>query len=362
MEQRSGNPAELSGPLISIVIPVFNRVGMIAETLESILTQTYQNWEAIVIDDGSNDGTQELIRSIADKQAKIRFFARERDPKGASVCRNIGLAKSSGEYILFLDSDDILAPYCLQQRVNKICEYGNADFLVFKTQLFANQVGDLDLLWNIDTPEDDLVRFLSCDAIWQTSGPIYKKSALLRVGGFKEDLPFWQDYHLHLKCLLSGMTYRKCFDLPPDNFHRKNLKDGISRVTPLVADPFALQTRFDIYMSVAELTKNASVSINNSHMRAIQSMLFFLASAWLMKHNSAKGFLQRWNEASKLTDMNPVKYYTNLIYAFLRFLSTRGILLRKAVRLFEIFAKGVLLDPNIMSKGRIGKLRVSTTV
>ena len=95
-------------PLVSIVIPLYNRAELIAETLQSVLMQFYQNWECIVVDDGSTDNSFQVIKSLFEKDNRIKVYERNREPKGASTCRNIGIEKSNGEYIIFLDSDDLL--------------------------------------------------------------------------------------------------------------------------------------------------------------------------------------------------------------------------------------------------------------
>lgn len=95
--------------LVSIIIPTYNRRGLINETLDSVLAQTYANWECIVVDDGSNDNTSEIVQYYTKKDHRFKFFNRPKNrKKGASACRNYGYEKSKGRYIQFLDSDDIL--------------------------------------------------------------------------------------------------------------------------------------------------------------------------------------------------------------------------------------------------------------
>lgn len=97
--------------LISIIIPTFNRAHLIGETLDSILAQTYQNWECIVVDDGSTDNTDEVIEAYIKSDNRFKFFRRPSNRiKGPSACRNIGFDESLGEFINFFDSDDILKP------------------------------------------------------------------------------------------------------------------------------------------------------------------------------------------------------------------------------------------------------------
>src|SRR5688572_29472178 len=272
-------------PFVSLIIPVYNRVGLIEETLRSVIDQTYPYWEAIVVDDGSTDGSHELVMRFAESDDRIKPFQRDREPKGAPVCRNIGITRSVGKFLIFLDSDDVLAPYCLEQRMNLFHENDKLDFIVLPTLLFSNEVNDLNIRWNIDTAQDDLLRFLGVDALWQTTGPMYKREAILEVGGFREDLPFWQDFDLHIRCLLKGLTYRKFLNHPPDNYHRKNYKDSISRTISYTKDKQVLQRRIEFYHSVVDLIRERKIKITRQQKHAIWSVLFFLTIGYFRVHN-----------------------------------------------------------------------------
>ncbi len=111
---------------ISVIIPTYNRENLIAKSINSVLNQTYQNFEVIVIDDGSSDNTSEVIKQIHDNRIKyIKLTQR----KGGSNARNIGIKKARGKYISFLDSDDILYPKKLEKQLqNIINKKSNLDF------------------------------------------------------------------------------------------------------------------------------------------------------------------------------------------------------------------------------------------
>ena len=189
-------------PKISVIIPNFNRGDLLEETLESLVRQDYQNWEAIVVDDGSTDSSEQIAGTFSVKDSRITFFKRDRNPSGAPTSRNIGISLAKGDFLIFLDSDDLLAPKALSQRANAIIHEPIFDFWVFPILMFRNSPGDASTLWNIDNGKSDLHRFLILDAPWQTSGPIWKKEAVLTIGGFTEGLACWQDVDFHLKALI----------------------------------------------------------------------------------------------------------------------------------------------------------------
>lgn len=95
--------------LVSIIIPTYNRCDFLPETLDSVIAQTYDNWEAIVIDDGSTDQTGLVMKSYCEMDARIKFFDRPADLiKGGNACRNYGFKQSKGEYVMWLDDDDLI--------------------------------------------------------------------------------------------------------------------------------------------------------------------------------------------------------------------------------------------------------------
>ncbi|TDN88683.1 glycosyl transferase family 2 [Salegentibacter sp. 24] len=124
---------------VSIIIPTFNRAHIIAETLDSIQNQTFQNWECIIIDDGSQDNTSELIGKYVETDQRFHYILRkEYQKKGASSCRNIGLRNSSGKYIQFLDSDDIIENNKLAKQVEILDKKKSLTFSTCKWGRISN--------------------------------------------------------------------------------------------------------------------------------------------------------------------------------------------------------------------------------
>ena len=122
--------------LVSIITPTFNREKYIEETIQSVISQTTSNWELIIIDDGSSDNTLEILNRYSKKDKRIHVYQRESKPKGANHCRNIGIEKSNGKYLMFLDSDDLLLPWCLDERIHFATKNHKKDVWIFPTLLF----------------------------------------------------------------------------------------------------------------------------------------------------------------------------------------------------------------------------------
>ena len=122
-------------PLISIIMPTYNRKDIIQKAIASVLNQTYTNFELIIIDDGSDDGTYTLLKSLKDK--RIRIFHHEKN-KGCSYSRNIGLKNAEGEIIMYLDSDNEWDSKYIETMLGAFIELPDADALYSGQYLYKN--------------------------------------------------------------------------------------------------------------------------------------------------------------------------------------------------------------------------------
>ncbi|WP_100615118.1 glycosyltransferase family 2 protein [Confluentibacter citreus] len=105
-------------PLVSIIIPTYNRVQLIGETLDSVLAQTYSNWECIIVDDGSTDNTSALLEFYCKKDSRFQYHHRPKNqPKGGNAARNYGFKVSKGDYINWFDSDDIMLNEFIENKI-----------------------------------------------------------------------------------------------------------------------------------------------------------------------------------------------------------------------------------------------------
>lgn len=124
--------------LISIVVPVYNAEKFLTDTINTVLSQTYENWELIFIDDKSTDRSKEIIREFSDKNKKIKLIE-NKENSGAAVSRNIGIKEAKGEYIAFLDADDLWKQEKLEKQL-KFMKERNCAFS-FTGYEFANEDG-----------------------------------------------------------------------------------------------------------------------------------------------------------------------------------------------------------------------------
>ncbi|MEM9305112.1 MAG: glycosyltransferase [Pseudomonadota bacterium] len=209
-------------PLVAVIVPVRDRIELLRETVNSLRSQTLDRWEAVLVDDGTRAEARSDLELMVRADPRIRLLERPAiRPAGASACRNTGVAAARASIIVFLDSDDLLAPEALADRVAWLQGNPHAEVLVRQGQVFERVTGDLgDLPWNeLDTGEDLLTRFLAADTPWQTTGPTWRRSALERVGPWDEQATSWQDWEFHVRALAAGVTF--FLDPTVDHHHRR---------------------------------------------------------------------------------------------------------------------------------------------
>lgn len=188
--------------MISIIIPNYNKSNYIVESIDSVKKQTSNNWECIIIDDCSTDNSVLTIKSVTKNDDRFRLYINNKN-RGGAFSRNIGIKKSSGKYIVFLDSDDILNKNCIQYRFNKISSLNKLDFLVFPMNTFFQSIGDSSMVWD-NFKDNHLQRFLSHDLPWHTMMLIWRKEFLIKLGGFNVGFKRCQDVELHTRALMDS--------------------------------------------------------------------------------------------------------------------------------------------------------------
>lgn len=122
-------------PVVSIVLPTFNRENYLKRSIDSVLNQTYKLWELLVIDDGSNDNTFEIVKNYSQELVNIRYLFHSN--RGLPISLNTGIQASNGKYVTFLGSDDKYLPEHLELRVNYMIE-NKVDFINGGVEIIGN--------------------------------------------------------------------------------------------------------------------------------------------------------------------------------------------------------------------------------
>ncbi len=196
-------------PQVSIIMATYNRAHLIEETLDSILNQSFKNWECLIIDDGSPDHTKEILRPYLLKDLRLNYYERsENHKKGLPGCRNQGLELAKGDYIIFFDDDDIVHPdnlkICTKLLTDKelyFCRYDKEPFggewkpdTLKPGSSFKSKFVDVNDLENIVIGK---LPFASCTVLW--------KRECFEDNRFKEDLLYAEEWECYTRILSTGI-------------------------------------------------------------------------------------------------------------------------------------------------------------
>lgn len=185
-------------PLVSIIIPTFNRAHTLERAIQSLKNQTYLNWECLVVDDYSQDNTEGLIISLIVKDTRIRYFKNIR--KGSNSARNLGMEKSKGQYVLFLDSDDALEPRMIEISLDLIQKPILSDLAISFTNIYRND--EFKVMSDSVNSENLLLDFLKKSVIWPMNSVLIRKKFLVSNQiHFHPDLLNGQDYCFFLSVI-----------------------------------------------------------------------------------------------------------------------------------------------------------------
>ena len=214
-------------PLVSIIIPSFNKPDLLIEMIESIISQTYTNWELIIVDDGSEPLNFEKVKSFVIKDPRCFIFRRDRDPKNGDTCRNIGMDKARGKYLIIFDSDDIISPSCLENRVafmekHPDCNYSSFPYIRFidgdkfpqrNKKIFSSHIPEQEILSSL----------LKADYPFTVWSNIYLKESINDIR-WDEKVLVYQDFDFMFSCAVAGLKHEFC-DTAPDYYYRQ-FNDG----------------------------------------------------------------------------------------------------------------------------------------
>src|SRR5690606_4213006 len=206
-----------SSSQVSIIMATYNRAHFIIETVTSIKAQTYANWECLIIDDGSTDNTEEVLKPILKEDGRFKYYRRPPNyKKGLPGSRNYGLDLAKGDCIIFFDDDDIVHPLCLEVSVSALENTQNSFFCNFKKEAFLGDCNyasiNSNLEYNLEVSKDDLLEnvitqktpFASCTVLW--------RKECFENNVFNENLMYaeeWECYQRILSDKIKGVLIDK---------------------------------------------------------------------------------------------------------------------------------------------------------
>ncbi len=213
--------------LVSIIIPCYNAEKYIEKTIQSVLNQTYTNWELIVVNDGSSDNSKQIIEDLASNENRLLVYNKKNT--GVSDSRNYGLEKSQGEFIAFLDADDIWHNEYLEKQIDILLST-NSTLSYTATKLideFGNELNKQIRGENNPQLNDFLVQKFNYNT--NPSGIVYKRSCFEKVSGFDIQLSNNADQDILIQMLSQGYSIGYIDEILWDyRIHNNNMSKNVS--------------------------------------------------------------------------------------------------------------------------------------
>lgn len=191
----------MNSPKVSVVIPAYNQADYLGQAIQSVINQTYQDWELIVVDDGSTDNTAKVLSRFSDARISYIYQAN----KGLPGARNTGIELSSGEYLAFLDSDDYYHPEKLATQVAHLARHPELG-LSYASRIDVDQHGNP--LWLLRAPLYTSMQELVLDFPFTINDLLMRREWALKVGGFSDEFKLHsEDRDFYLRLTLAGCQF-----------------------------------------------------------------------------------------------------------------------------------------------------------
>lgn len=206
-------------PLVSVIMPAYNQAQYIHEAIDSVVNQTYKNWELIIVDDGSPDNVADIVKDYTCKDKRIKFYHTENH--GVSAARNYAVSQSHGEFIIPLDADDWIGEEYLQKSINRFILHPETDLVYCQWMRFGDMTSSDPIKYK------GYKELLIENSIFNSC--IYKRKDFDRIGGYDENFKLaLEDWEFLIRLLSPSSVV---FQIPDIMFHYRIKNDSRNSVT-----------------------------------------------------------------------------------------------------------------------------------
>jgi glycosyltransferase involved in cell wall biosynthesis len=310
---------------VSIITPFFNASQYLEDIATSIKEQTYSNWEWIIVNDTSQASEWEQVVRLAETDSRISAINRSPEKnKGACACRNTGMDRSSGDYLLFLDADDLISSTCLENRLRSSEDFDTDghQILYFQTVAFEEK-GPSKYFW--DDPENQ-VEWL--ESIWiecppcQSSGPFWPSRLIKGIRGWNENMAIWQDLEIHTRAHVSGIRFINAKPEKPDVYYRISPK-SLSHLNIHSFEKTTSKLQFLSYCL------DLDVELSGNQIMALRSLTYRVLKGLIAQ--------RRWREAWHIANQKSARFDTKTRCALKRLILAYQLRLHK----FPLFSSQI---------------------
>lgn len=291
---------------VSIIIPCYNYGRYLDECFTNLQSQSFHNWEAIVIDDGSTDQTMEIVRAWQADEPRIQYFYQSNS--GVSTARNLGLRKSNGDFIQFLDADDLLSRDKLRLQVEYLLDHPAVDLCYTENHYFEDGIPEIRYPDQEFLGKDWMIRF-SGKGVFATeqmirnnlavvSSPLVRKNMVGIAGFFPERVAHTEDWQFWLQCVLFGahihfLNNPKAYTLI--RVHRASVSQQtqIMRYGELNLRTW-LSKRLQENSFFTESEKKSLINLNEERKRALFKYIMYHGPLWSLTHLRKMTGIYEW--------------------------------------------------------------------
>jgi glycosyltransferase involved in cell wall biosynthesis len=280
----------LKSPLVSIILPTYNRVDLLKDSVDSVLKQTYKNFELIVIDDGSSDETLSFMASLKDERIKLI----SQKNMGRSSARNNGLRVAEGNLITFIDSDDLYLPRKIELQVNFLDNEEKFDFVYTSADCFVGNTTDIPVHRYLASAAGDIYEDIAAYIPLTICLPtvMFRRRILDEIGLFDtkldrfEDTDYWrrvsQKFQIgaieEITCLIRTHDGNTIEGLSTKLLRRQVRQYGKKILTDDLEDH-----GYVIFSLVSNLYRHYAWAISSNSLGNVVGFLLYLESEWLYK-------------------------------------------------------------------------------
>lgn len=295
-------------PLVTVIVPAFNYAHFISQTLDSVRGQTYQNWECVVVDDGSTDDTREVVARYVERDARIRYVHQQNS--GLSAARNTGIKHSRGEFLQFLDADDLIEECKIEGQVEYLETHKDVDLVYGDARYFSTEnpnerrysMFDPDEAWmpQLSGTGFDLLPALLKQCILPINAPLVRRTVIAEVGMFNTKSVAVEDWEYWIRCASQGKRFQYVSldrTLALIRYHPSSLSKNNAR---MVSGIIQMRQSVSKVINNAELVKYnrdlAAGFVGHSGIKSVQSGRLAEGIRYLMM---ASLMSRHWKERAK---------------------------------------------------------------
>jgi glycosyltransferase involved in cell wall biosynthesis len=291
--------------LVSIIIPCYNYAHLINETLDSILLQTYANWEVLVVNDGSTDNTLEVVSHYQKNDDRIRYISITNS--GPSRARNVGIEASKGEFLMFIDADDLMPPPKLESHIKHFEKFPELDIsysdglyfderypeILYRRGSLRNQVWIPKL---INKKGFQVIYELLRRNIMPICSPLFRKRVINNVGLLDEDYYYMEDWDYFVRSAFAGYVFGYLDGLENAVLIRVQKKSLSKNAKRMALHEAALRKKFDLLLN----NTNDTIALSSTDIKVLKQVNNLEINRALVRGGEFRGVAGIFTEKSGL--------------------------------------------------------------